>query len=488
MPRCAARSASGRNQLGYDPATLTSTTDRDRQLDEAPTSPGGEEEPQTSKFYSAWVVFVLTLVLLVSFLDRSILGLLVEPIKDDLGVSDTRMSLLLGLGFAAFYAIMGVPFGILADRTNRVRLIAAGLTLWTIATALSGAARSFAHLLVLRMGVGMGEATVGPAAPSIISDTVSRERRATAISIYSSGIYLGAGFASILGGLVAWWAGQTGGWTLPLIGAVKPWQMVFLVSGALGLVPLLLLLFTVREPEREGLLKAQPGQEATQHISLAESKAHYSKYRRAIGLHHLGFAAIAFSGYGVGSWLPAFFIRTHDWTIAQVGTWLGLNGMVTAVVGVVAGGLLADHWYKKGHVDAKMRVALLGAVLWFIPGIPFALVESGTLAYVLLAMTSICATLGVGCATAALHELMPNRLRGQAVAIYAVIANLIGLGIGPTAVALLTDYGFKDEQDLRYSILVIAVVCHVFAAIVLWRALKPHREAVLDLRASEEAA
>lgn len=454
-------------------------------------APSPEPDPvrPAHPLYSAWVVFVLTLVLLVSFLDRSILGLLVEPIKQDLGVSDTKMSLLLGLGFAAFYAVMGIPFGILADRTNRVRLIAAGLTLWTIATALSGTARSFVHLLVLRMGVGMGEATVGPAAPSIISDTVSRERRATAISIYSSGIYLGAGFASILGGLVAWWAGQTGGWDLPVIGEVKPWQMVFLVSGALGLVPLLLLLFTVREPERKGLLTAtQLAAGEKQHLSFADTKAHYKKYRRAIGLHHLGFAAIAFSGYGVGSWLPAFFMRTHGWSVSQVGTWLGLNGMVTAVVGVVAGGLLADHWYKKGHVDAKMRVALLGAVLWFLPGIPFALVESGTLSYVLLAMTSICATLGVGCATAALHELMPNRLRGQAVAIYAVIANLIGLGIGPTAVALLTDYGFKDEQDLRYSILTIAVICHVIAAVVLWRALRPHRDAVLDLRAAVDAA
>ena len=467
---------------------MTSSEDFESEAADRPQDPD-EPEKKASPLYSAWVVFVLTLVLLVSFLDRSILGLLVEPIKADLGVSDTRMSLLLGLGFAAFYAIMGVPFGILADRSNRVRLIAAGLTLWTLATALSGAARSFAHLLILRMGVGMGEATVGPAAPSIISDTVSRERRATAMSVYSSGIYLGAGFASILGGLVAWWAGQTGGWDLPLLGEVKPWQMVFLVSGALGLIPLLLLLFTVREPERKGLLKARAAdRDATQHLTFAETKAHYLKYRRAIGLHHLGFAAIAFSGYGVGSWLPAFFIRTHGWSISQVGTWLGLNGMVTAVVGVVAGGVLADHWYKKGYADAKMRVALVGAVVWFLPGIPFALVESGTLSYVLLALTSICATLGVGCATAALHELMPNRLRGQAVAIYAVIANLIGLGIGPTAVALLTDYGFRDEQDLRYSILVVAVVCHVFAAIVLWLALKPHREAVLELRATDENA
>jgi MFS family permease len=445
-----------------------------------PPEPGPKSRRRDS-LYGWWVVAVLTLILVFSFLDRSILALLVEPIKADLAISDTRMSLLLGPAFAAFYAVLGLPFGILADSWNRVRLIALGLLFWNFATAAAGLARSFGLLFLTRMGVGIGEATLGPAAPSIIADTVPRERLSTAVSVYATGAYIGAGVATVLGGSIAGLALGRGDLTLPVIGAVRPWQLVFLVIGALGLVPLAILLATVREPPRAGVTAQAPP-------PLSEVVAHYRNNRRAIVLHHVAFTLGAFASYGNGSWLPSFMIRTHGWSIQKIGLLLGINGAIASTAGVLLGGVLADRWYRAGKTDANLRVALLGSVLSFVPATAYPLVSSGTAAFLLLVATGLTGTLGVGCALAALQELMPNRIRGRAVAFYAVIANLIGLGLGPITVALLTDYVFGDESMLRYSLLVVGVSCHVVSGIVLALALRPFRETVARVAAGENPA
>jgi MFS family permease len=425
---------------------------------------------------------MMTLAIVFSFLDRGLLSLLVEPVKADLGISDTQMSLLLGFAFASFYAVMGIPFGILVDRVHRVGLMSVGFLLWTIATAASGLTRSFGALFAMRMAVGVGEATAGPAAPSVIADSVPKERLATAMSIYAMGVYLGAGLATVIGGAVAGIAVGQGDVVLPLVGLVKPWQLAFILVGLAGLIPLVLIVTTVREPERKGAM-------ADRAPRFADVAAHYRRHRRAIGLHHLAFTALTFSSYGIGSWLPSFFVRTFGWPIGQTGLWLGINAAVTASVSVMIGGSLADRWYRQGKKDAKMRVPLLGSLLWLVPGFSFLLAPTGTISMVLLTIATLIGHLGIGCIVASLQELMPNRMRGQAVAIYAVVTNLIGLGLGPTAVALLTDFVFGDESKLRYSLLVVAVVCHVVMSTALWLSLKPYRESVTELeRAAAGAA
>jgi hypothetical protein len=278
----------------------------------------------------------------------------------------------------------------------------------------------------------------------------------------------------VIGGAVAGIAVGQGDVSLPLIGLVKPWQLAFLLVGLAGLLPLLLIVTTVREPQRKGAM-------ADRAPKFAEVAAHYRRHRRAIGLHHLAFTALTFSSYGVGSWLPSFFVRTYGWPIGQTGLWLGINAAVTASVSVMIGGWLADRWYRQGKKDAKMRVPLLGSLLWLAPGFSYLLAPTGTISMVLLTIATLIGHLGIGCIVASLQELMPNRLRGQAVAIYAVVANLIGLGLGPTAVALLTDYVFGDESQLRYSLLVVAVVCHAVMSIALWLSLEPYRESVTEL-------
>jgi MFS family permease len=352
--------------------------------------------------------------------------------------------------------------------------MAVGFLLWTIATAASGLTRTFSHLFLMRMAVGVGEATVGPAAPSVIADSVPRERLGTAMSVYTTGVFIGSGLATVIGGSIAGLAVGFGDITLPLVGVVKPWQFVLIAVGALGLLPLALMVATVREPQRRGATAEKPP-------ALPEVLAHYRAHRRAILFHHLGFAAISFSGYGIGSWLPAFFVRTHGWSIGQVGLWLGINGAVFASLSVLVGGVLADRWYGQGKRDAKLRVALIGSLLWFPPGLAYPLVGDGALALVLLLLATLGGSLGIGCAVAALQELMPNRMRGQAVAAYAVIANLIGLGMGPTAVALLTDRVFGDESMLRYSLVVVSLACHLVASTALALSLRPFRQSVVEI-------
>ncbi len=232
----------------------------------------------------------------------------------------------------------------------------------------------------------------------------------------------------------------------------------------------------MREPARQGATSDRAP-------AFREVLAHYRRHGRAIFLHHLAFTAVAFSSYGVGSWLPTFMVRSFGWSIAKSGFWLGLNAAVTASISVLIGGALADRWYRQGKRDAKMRVPLLGSILWLVPGFGYLMAPSGTMAMILLTVATLGGTIGIGCIVASLQELMPNRMRGQAVALYAVVSNLIGLGLGPTAVALLTDYAFGDESKLRYSLLIVAFVCHLIITTTLWLSLKPYRESVEASRA-----
>lgn len=198
---------------------------------------------------NAWyTVAVLMVIYVFNFMDRTILNLLVAPIKKDLQISDTQMSYLMGFSFALFYTLFGFPIGRLADRANRKSLIGAGLFLWTMMTAGCGLARQYWQFLLLRVGVGVGEAALGPSAYSIITDCFPKEKLGRALSLYSYGIFLGAGIAVLVGGTVAQWAATQGPIDLPVVGIVFPWQVVFLIVGFAGLPPLL----TIREPLRRG--------------------------------------------------------------------------------------------------------------------------------------------------------------------------------------------------------------------------------------------
>ena len=423
----------------------------------------------------AWsTVAILMLAYVLSFVDRQILNLLVGPIRRDLVISDTQMSLLMGLSFALFYTVCGIPLGRLADTKSRRGLIAIGVLFWSAMTAACGMARLYWQFLLCRIGVGVGEAALSPAAYSLIADSFPAERRATAISVYSMGVYLGSGLAFLLGGLVIKFASAQGDVLLPLLGEVRPWQLIFLILGAAGVLFSLLLL-AIREPARRGV-------GAGVAVPLIEVGRYLRANRRTVLYHNFGFAGLAFAGYGSAAWIPTFFIRTYGWDAGHVGVVYGSIVAVFGCLGIVFGGRLADWMAKRGRTDANMRVGLYAAMAALPCVVSFPLMDNALWAAVLMAPTVFCLSMPFGVAPAAIQEIMPSAMRGQASAIYLFVITLIGLGIGPTAVALVTDYLFADDQALRYSLLIVSTLAVSSSLFLLAKGLQPYRESVLHLQ------
>ena len=417
----------------------------------------------------AWfTVVILLMAYVLSFIDRQILNLLVGPIRADLGISDTQMSLLMGLSFAIFYTFAGIPLGRVADTRSRRGLIAWGIFFWSLMTAACGLAKTYWHFVVFRIGVGAGEAALSPAAYSLMADSFPPEKRATAISVYSMGIYLGAGLAFLLGGIVITWANAKGDVTLPLLGVIRPWQLIFLVLGAAGALFSLVLL-AIREPTRKGV-------GAGVAVPLKDVGAYLLKIRKAVICHNFGFACLSFASYGASAWIPTFFIRNHGLTAGEVGIYYGSLVMVAGSLGIVFGGRLSDYLARKGYTDSNMRVGLLAAILTLLCNVVY-LIDNMTLLWIVMFFNVFTVAMPFGVAPAAIQEVMPNSMRGQASAIYLFVITLIGLGIGPTAVAMVTDYVFQDDMAVRYSIFWVASVITIGAVVLLWLGIKPYREA-----------
>jgi len=422
----------------------------------------------------AWAtVAILMVAYVLSFVDRQILNLLVEPIRRDLAINDTQMSLLMGLSFALFYTVCGIPLGRVADTRSRRGLIAVGILFWSAATAACGMAKMYWQFLLCRIGVGVGEAALSPAAYSLIADSFPAERRATAISVYSMGVYLGSGLAFLVGGLVIQFASAQGDVTLPVLGEVRPWQLIFLILGVAGVLFTLLML-AVKEPARRGA-------GAGVAVPLSEVGRYIRANRRTVLLHNFGFAGLAFAGYGSAAWVPTFYIRTYGWDAGQVGIVYGSIVAVFGCLGIVFGGRLADWMAKRGRSDANMRVGLYAALGALPMVVLFPLMDSAFWASVLMAPTVFCLSMPFCVAPAAIQEIMPNSMRGQASAIYLFVITLIGLGVGPTAVALVTDFVFADDAALRYSLLIVTTLAVLMSIVLLAKGLKPYRESVIRL-------
>jgi MFS family permease len=422
----------------------------------------------------AWtMVVILLLAYVLSFSDRQILNLLVEPIERDLDISDTQMSLLMGFSFAVFYTVCGIPLGRLADSKSRRGIIAVGVFFWSLMTAACGLARQYWQLMLARFGVGVGEAALSPSAYSLIADSFPKETRATAISVYSMGIYLGSGIALLLGGVIIGFAAAQAEIELPVLGAIRSWQLIFFLLGAAGVLFSATAL-AIREPARHGV-------GAGVLVPLREVARYLRANRATVVCHNVGFAMVAFASYGAGSWIPEFFKRTYGWTPLKIGLVYGGIVMVFGALGIVCGGWLSDRLSRNGQTGAPMRVGLFATAAAIPFSIFFPLLgENGAAAMLVFVMFLLSMPFGV--AAAAIQEIMPNPMRGQASALYLFVVNLLGLGVGPTAVALVTDYVFHDGQSLRYSLLIVMTGGEVIALGLLWLGLKPYRESVERLR------
>jgi MFS family permease len=428
--------------------------------------PPRSEAPYPPARYSWYVVGVLTLVYVFSFIDRQIMSLLVRPLRRDLGITDIQVSILMGFGFAVFYTFCGIPLGRLADTRSRRSIIAAGLVAWSFFTAMCGLAKNFGQMLLWRTGVGVGEASLSPSAYSLITDYFPRERLATAISVYSMGIYIGAGMSYLAGGLIVKLASMQEAYILPLVGAVRPWQVIFLAVGLPGLL-VAMLLYTVREPVRRGIVSHASG------IPFSKVFRYMLDNKSTFLCHNIGFGLLSLASYASGAWVPEYFRRVHHWDIPTTGLVYGTLVIIFGSLGIVGAGRIADYMRARGTLNANIKVGLWIALISIPVNILLYSAPTGTWAVVWLVPGCMMAAAPFGIAPAAIQQMMPNPMRGQASAVYLFILNMIGLGMGPTAVALCTEKLFGRDDAVNHSLLIVTVGASVLAAMLLWSGLKP---------------
>lgn len=420
-----------------------------------------------------WAVAVLTFAYIVSFIDRTAMSLLIEPIKADLNLSDVQIALLQGAAFGVFYTVMGLPLGWLADRKNRIRLIMVGATLWCLATALCGLARNFAQMFLARIGVGVGEAALSPSALSIISDNFPKERRGLPIAVYSMAVSLGTGLALVIGGGVIQMVNAAPPISLPVIGAVAGWQAVFIVIG-LGGLTLIPLLATVREPARRNEDIA-PGAGVSAEIEKPRLWPFLLANRDFFGRHYGGLAICSLLIAGVLSWAPAYFIRVHGWSAGETGLRYGLMFMICGPLGTVGAGYLSGVLARRGVRGAALMITGGGVLLATLPLALAGFAVDGWTALTWFSLAMVLFAAPGGVAVQALQEVCPNALRGQAAALYFFAANMIGMTFGPLIVATLTEQVFSDPMAIGKSLGVLAIVVGPVSGLILLSGYRGYR-------------
>ncbi len=412
--------------------------------------------PYPRPAYAWYVVVVLLFAYILAFVDREVIALVVPDIKRSLAISDTQMSFLLGGAFAVFYTFFGVLIAWFADRGNRRWLIFAGVTVWSIMTMLCGLAMTFPALFLARVGVGAGEAALNPPALSLLKDYFPPERIGRAIGLYTAGVSSGSGLAFIIGGTLYPKVQAAGPVHWPLIGVIEPWQQMFVWVGLPGVL-IALLVLTIREPVRREYLRtgvataASPVWETLRFI--------FSRWRAFIVLF-LALSSLAIMAYGIGFWIPEFLRRTYHLSPEELGSYIRWRGVVVitfGLAGVLLGGWLCDVFQKR-WADGYVRVCLISFVVMTIGYSTFALMPTPTLAILMLIPASLGAAAPTAAGAAAVVAIAPPNMRAQIIAFYYFTLNAVGFFIGPTSVALVTDYYFRDESQLRYSLASVATV------------------------------
>ena len=434
-----------------------------------PTTSPDEASPLAwPKPRTGWVlVLLLALASVISQFDRTVINLMVAPLKSQFRLNDTEFGMLQSVAFGIFYVLACIPIGRLADNHSRKIILGSALALWSLFAMSSGLARSYGQLFLARIGVAVGEASLTPTGLSMLSDHFPPERLGRPVSGFLLSAPIGQGLAFIGGGsLLAWLT------TAPLLksgtfSVFEPWQAAFLIIGAPGLL-LVPFFFLLKEPKRLGT-----GSAVT--LGKREVLAVVTGRWRALVPMFCGFAMVLLVSYSLNIWTPALFERRFGWGAGAIGLSYGLILLVLGTSGVFGAGLISDWLSQRGHADAPLKVAAAGFAVCGIAGAAAPLMPSAPLALLMLAVATFCVNMPFPCAATALQLIVPNRARAQVSAVYVTFTTLIGLTLGPLVIGLMTDFVFRDPAQIHYSMSVVIATAAPIMVIMMFLAMRPYR-------------
>lgn len=420
--------------------------------------------------YPWYVVIILTAVYMLSFVDRTILGMLVGPIQAELGISDTEFGYLTGFAFTIFYVLLGIPLGRIADSRSRRNLVVGGILVWSFFTGLSSLARSYATLFAARVGVGVGEASLSPSAYSMITDYFPNRKLGVAISVYNMGIFLGISAAFLLGGTVVDLVTRTPEAVVPLLGAMASWRVTFLIVGIPGIL-FAILMFTVIEPVR----RDPGGVRSAGKLGLAEVWREIGLRRASLLGISMGMVFQSSQVYALLTWATAAFERTYGWTPGQTGRPLALILLTFGCLGMYVGGLWSDRWLKRGVPEAPLRVGVvagIGTLIFFAPALAM---PTPGLALSLLVPGLFFTALPMGITIAALQRIFPNQARGQVSAVFLFFLNLGGYPLGAILPGYLNDTFFDDPASISTAVVMTIGIAATLMVLSFSMTSRPYR-------------
>jgi len=426
----------------------------------------------------AWYSTILLAVLYwLSILDRTIISLMVDPIKNDIGISDVQFGMLHGMAFAITFSLFGLAAGMLADRYNRRKIVFVAVAIWSIATAACGLAREFWHLLLARVGVGAGESGLNPCATSMITDMFPPARLTMALAVYTLGASAGSGCAFLFGGVLVDMVSKADMYVMPLLGEVRPWQAVFLIIGAPGVL-LALLSFTMPEPVRRGRLSPSTPAGAPNLLQTYRNLWQFMRSRgRFFAHHYIGFGLASLAIVGGTAWYPAHMSREFGWSGTEIGLGLGFAMITGGVVGKISCGAVVKKLFERGHTDAPFRwyatALLLGTplgILAMTSNSPWIFLAAFTLFQIMLIPLNVVYM-------ASLNLVTPNELRGAGVAFFSATMGLVAISLGAILIAAISDYVFGGNA-IGLGMATVYAFSMPLASLALFRGCSAMREAV----------
>lgn len=427
-------------------------------------------ETKASALYRWYVVVLLLLIFILSYFDRYILSLLVDPIKSSMGLTDFQMGLLLGPAFSVFHVLVSIPLGLLADKTSRKWLLIAGIVIWCTMTTMSGFAMSFLPLLIFRFGLGLGEAVVSPCSVSMISDYFSREKRSRAISLYMAGPYLGAGLAFLAGGFLVDVMHDSGPQTILGMGPFAPWQLVFLLVGLPGFLFALLML-TVKDPPRaEARVKADGSSESAVRYMIARW--------RGFGVLFLG-STCNFAMSTLTFWNVPLFHRVYGWDVATIGAVTGLFYFTAGPIGTALA-LWSSKALGKTESDAAMRTLLLGLAITVPASALYPIMPNAQWAVAFMFLAFIGKSAATAGGPAALQFITPGEMRSRSVAIFNTVITLVGPLLGPPLIGAATDW-MGDPKSINIALTSFVLLIGIPTLVILLTGMSHYRKLADEL-------